>query len=145
MAEKKINGRTFKVDKMLATEALVLQARVVKIAGPALEKLGVIMQGQGSDKTPEQKAASDAAALTAIVQVFAQADPVQLVDLLRDIVAVAHIRRPSGNYDPCDIDGDFTENQGDIFPVVLFVLQEQFSSFFSGLLGSGNPGSKAKA
>lgn len=145
MAEKVINGRTFKVTPMLATQALVLQARVVKIAGPAFSKLGPIMQGYGEGKTEAEKETSNAAAIAAIVDVFTNGDPIAIAELIKDIVAVAQIRRPSGNYDHCDIDGDFQDDkQADIFPVVGFVLQEQFSSFFGGLRVSGFQSTRKK-
>lgn len=144
MAEKKIGQTTFRVDPLLATNALILQARVMKMVGPALSKFGAIMKGVGSDKTEEAKAQSDAAAISAFVDIFIHADPNDLANLLKDLCQTARILRPSGSYDPVDFDGDMTERQKDIVPLVVFVLREQFGDFFSGLPGLGNLGFQAK-
>lgn len=145
MAEKVINGRTYKVAPMLATQALILQARVAKIAGPAFTRLGEIMQGYGENKDDAAKEKSNAASIAALMDIFSKGDPVEIATLIKDVVGVAQVRRPSGNYDPCDLDGDFVgEQQGDIFPVLGFVLQEQFSSFFAGLRGNGTLSTRKK-
>jgi hypothetical protein len=145
MAEKKINGRTFKAEPMLATDALVLQARLFKALGPAVQHFGAIMRGHGEDKTEEQKAQSNAAAIGALASVFAQSQPQEIAGIIKDLVETCQIKRDSGNYDPCDFDGDFTGNQKDIMPVVLFALQEQFGDFFAGVPGIGNLGKALKA
>lgn len=137
MAEKRINGRTFRVEPMLATKAIVLQARILKLLGPAMSKLGDVMKGHGDDKTAEQKEASNAAAMAAISEIFNRIEPESVAELMRDVVEVAQIKRESGTYDQCDLDGDFTNHQGDIIPVVVFVLREQFGHFFTGMQGSG--------
>lgn len=138
MAEKIINGRTFKVQPLLATDALVLQARLFKALGPAMQHFGEVMKGHGEGKSEDEKNASNAAALSALASIFSQGEPQQIAQLIKDIVQVAQIRRPSGDYDHVDLDGDMTGNQKDLFPLILFVLREQFADFFSGLpvLGS---------
>lgn len=140
MAEKKINGRTFRTEPMLATPALVLQARIFKTLGPAVARIGEIMGGFGTDKTEEQKARSNAAAIGALTDIFVQAKPEEMAGLFKDIIEVAQIKRDSGVYENCDFDGDFTGKQKDIIPVVTFVLREQFGDFFSGLPGLGTLG-----
>lgn len=146
MAEKKINGRTFKVNRLLASEALVLQARVFKVFGPAISSFGEIMQGHGTDKTEEQKARSNSAAMAALAGVIRELDPREYAKLISDIVSVAMIERGNGDYGHCDLDGDFQDDQQeDILPVVLFVLREQFGSFFKGLPGAGSLGNLLKA
>lgn len=140
MAEKKINGRTFKTEPMLATQALVLQARLFKALGPAVSRIGDVMQGYGSDKTEEQKQRSNMAAVAALTEIFTQSNPEDIAQLVKDVVEVAQIKRDSGNYDHCDLDGDFTGRQKDLIPVVAFVLREQFGDFFGGLPGLGTPG-----
>lgn len=138
MAEKKINNRTFKAEPMLATDSIILQARLFKALGPAVGSFGEMMKGHGEGKTPEEKAKSDAAAIGALAAVFAQSKPEEIAGLVKDLVESCQIRRPSGDYDKCDLDGDFTQNKGDIMPVVWFALQEQFGDFFAGLPGIGN-------
>lgn len=138
MAEKKINGRTFKTEPMLAMDSLVLQARLLKAVGPAVAKLGDVLKGRGENATPEQKAASDAAAIGAFSALFANSEPRQLAELIKDIIEVAMIKGDSGEYRQADFDGDFTGQQKDIIPVVMWVLGEQFGDFFAGLPGIGN-------
>lgn len=140
MAEKKINGRTFKTEPMLATQALVLQARLFKALGPAVARIGDVMAGYGTDKTDEQKAKSNMAAVGALTEIFTQSNPEDMANLVKDVVEVAQIKRDSGVYENCDLDGDFTGKQKDLIPVVAFVLREQFGDFFGGLPGLGNPG-----
>lgn len=138
MAEKKINGRTFKTEPMLAMAALVLQARLFKAVGPAIARLGDVLKGRGEGATEEQKDASNAAAISAFAALFSNSDPEQLAKLVRDIIEVAMVKGDSGEYRQCDFDGDFTGQQKDIVPVVMWVLGEQFGDFFAGLPGIGN-------
>lgn len=137
MAEKKINGRTFKVEPMLATQATILQARLVKAIGPGLELLPAIFAGMGSNDDGE-KSRSDLAAISAITAVFKQMEPEEYGQLVKDLVEVAMIKRPSGVYEQVDYDGDFTGHLPDVIKVVGFVLREQFGDFFKDALASGN-------
>jgi len=137
MAEKKINGRTFRVDPMLATKALILQARLFRVAGPAIEKLPEILAGHGGNEDEQRN--SNAAAIGAFASIFAQSSPDDLADIVREVVEIARIRRPSGSYDPIDFDGDMTGHQADLIPLCVFVLQEQFGDFFSAVPGLGRP------
>lgn len=138
MAEKRIGSRTFKVDMVLATEAIRLQARIFKLAGGAVDRLPTIIAGAGKDATPEAKAASDAAALGAFADILARCDPDEMARLIGDIVALARVQLPSGTWASANLDTDFIDTKGEIIPVVMFVLKEVFSDFFSGALGSIN-------
>ena len=140
MAEKKINGRTFQVGEVLATDAIRLQARLLKIIGGGVDRLPVIMAGMGErgKVDPEAKAKSDAAAVAALTDIFAKCDPDEITQLMSDIVGFATIKRPSGSWEQADMDGDFTQHKGDLLPLVGFVLREVLGDFFSGALASGN-------
>jgi hypothetical protein len=135
VAEKKINGRTFRVDPMLATKALVLQARLFRVAGPAIERLPEILVGLGGNE--EEQRTSNGAAIGAFASIFAQSSPDDLADIVKEVAEIARIRRPSGAYDALDFDGDMTGHQADLIPLVIFVLQEQFGDFFSAVPGLG--------
>ncbi len=126
----------------VAGTTAILGITVLKVIGPGVGRFKEVLAGVNA-KTDEERAVSGSAAISAIADIFAQADPVQVAALVKDVVEVAQIRRDSGNYDQCDLDGDFTHNQGDLYPVVFLVLKEQFGSFFTGLLGSGNLKPKA--
>lgn len=133
MSERKIGGKTFKVEPLLATEAIKLQARLLKVVGPALDKLPAVLGG----RVKGDGVASNAAAIAAFTDIFARADPDEIMELVRDVCEVAMVKRPSGAYDPVSFDGDFTGNLGEIIPVAVFVLQEQFGDFFGAALANG--------
>jgi len=127
--------RTFKQEPMLATQAIVLQARLLRMAGPAVSRIGEIMQGFGQDKTEEQKQRSNIAAISAFSEIFSQTEPEELASMIKELCEVALIKRGNGEYGQVDFDGDMTGNGGDIMPLVIWVIREQFADFFSGLLG----------
>lgn len=137
MAEKKINGRTFKTGPLLATEAIKLQARLLKVLAPALDKLPAIFKGAGKSDADPEAAASNAAAIAAFGEIFNRSNPDEIATLVKDVTELALIKRPSGAYESVDFDGEFSDRLGDIIPVVVWVLREQFGDFFSGALGSG--------
>jgi hypothetical protein len=145
MAEKKINGVEYRVDPLLATRALVLQARLMRAAGPLASKLPSILASRREGATAEEKAAADSEALVAITAIFEAISPEEFATLVKDIVEIAKIKRPSGSYDPVDLDGDFAGRLGDIILVAVFVLSEQFGDFFSGALANGRRALTAKA
>jgi len=136
MAEKKINGRTFKVVPLPAGEALELYAETLRIAGHGAGRLPALLLG--ADGTSEASALKDLALLLAMSDVLNGAGSVPIRDLVKRLV---------------DLDLDFTGQLGDIIPVVKFVLQEQFSDFFtasgaSGILGmlkGGSPSTRSAA
>lgn len=144
MAEKKINGRIFRVGQTLATETLILKARLLKVLGPAGERLGDVFAGLGTNASEDAKAKANAAAIGALASIFAESDPRAVAMLVKDVVEIAQIRRPSGDYGPVDLDGDFTEHKGDILPVAVWVLREEFGPFFSGLQENGGLAGLAK-
>lgn len=137
MAETEIGGRTYRVGVVLATDAIVLQARLLQIVGGGLDRLPVILGSRVEGATPEMRAMGDAAAVAALGDIFAKCEPRTVAKLIQDIVGYATIHRPSGAWEKVDLDGEFTENKGDIFPLCLWVLREILGDFFSGLLASG--------
>lgn len=141
MAEKKIKGNTYRVNNVLATDAIKLQVRVMKLIGGAVDRLPAILRGIGAKASPEAKATSDAAAVAALADIVAHLDPDDTVNLLRDILSFAQIHRPSGSWETVDLDGDFADgHQSALFPVVGFVLKEVVGDFFSEILANGNLG-----
>jgi hypothetical protein len=138
MAERKINGREFQVGQVLATEAVMLQARLMQVVGAGVERLPVILKGAGEHASPEDKEASRAAAVAAFTDIFVNGDPKKMTELVSDIVRIATVKRKSGVFEQVDIDLDFTSDKGSLFPVAVFVLQEVLGDFFTGLRGVGN-------
>lgn len=140
MAEKKIGGREFRVGHVLATDAIKLQVRLLKIVGGGVDRLPVILAGMGKkgEVDPEAKAASDAAAIAALGDIFAKSNADEVARLLSDILAMSQLKDPSGTWSNVDIDQCFTDSyRKDLFSVALFVLQEVLGDFFGGALASG--------
>ncbi|MDO9417036.1 phage tail assembly chaperone [Pararhizobium sp.] len=145
MADKKINGRTFKFAPMLALEALVLQARLLRVVGKGISRLPEIFGGRTEGASVKDKAKADAAAIAALSDIFTQSEPAELANLIKDIVEKTSMLRPSGDYESVDLNADFSDSLGDIIPVVVWVLKEQFGSFFSGALANGGRALKGQA
>jgi hypothetical protein len=144
MAERKIGGRTYKVEPLLATEALALQGRLMKAIGPAFDRLPEVI-AQVRDKGIDADG-GNVLMIKVIGDIFSSLSTDEYVSLVRDIVEVAKVQRPSGAFDPVDIDGDMSGPElANIIPLLAFVLREQFSDFFSGLLGNGSRGAKKAA
>ena len=142
MAERKINGRDYQVGAVLATDAVLLQARLMKVIGAGVERLPDILKGAGSNASDADKEKSRAAAVAAFTDIFANGDPQEMVNLVRDVVQIATVKRGnSTNYEQVDMDLDFSSKSGDpgsLYPVAVFVLQEVLGDFFTGLRVSGN-------
>lgn len=135
MAEKKIGDRVFVVGHVLATDAIRLQARLLKIIGGGVDRLPEILAGAGS-ASPEAKEKSNAAAVAALTDILAKCDPEEVTKLITDIVSMAQIRRASGAVETVDLDGDLSQTKKDIIPLVGFVLKEVLGDFFAGSLAS---------
>lgn len=135
MAEKIIGGETYKVEMVLATKAIELQGRLFKVAGPIGKKLPALISGAAKGGEEAEKANS--ALIEAVSEVFSSIEISDYVNLVKDIVELAKIRRQSGHFDQVDFDGDFSNKLGNILPVVIFILKEVLGDFFSGLTGNG--------
>jgi len=144
-SERKINGRTFRVEPLLATKAMVVQARLFRMAGPAIERVPEIMRGIGKDKSEHERNLANSHAIQAFVEIFSQTNPEELAEMIKELAEMAEVKRPSGSYERVDFDGDFTGHGQDIIPVVVWVAQEQFGDFFSGLLAAGSQGRSGSA
>lgn len=137
MAERKINGREFQVGEVLATDAVLLQARLMQVIGASVERLPTILGGASESASEESKELARSAAVAAFTDIFVASDPKVITALVSDIVELATVKRPSGVFEKVDMDGDFTTHKSSLFPVVVFVLQEVLGDFFTGLQVSG--------
>jgi hypothetical protein len=136
MAERKIKGRVFKVVPMLAGEAIELYSDIIRIVGQGTGRLPAIVLGL-SQKDTDGNLLSDVAAVMALTDILSGSSSAEISGLVKRIVEIATISRPSGNYEPVDLDGDFTGHLADIPEVVAFILKEQFGDFFTGSGGNG--------
>lgn len=146
MAEKRFGDRTFMVEKVLAKKGLVLQARLFRVIGPAVEKLpSIIAAHVAPNATEESKNAANIKALQAVADIFEKTEPDALADLVDDLISTALIQETSKSWTRADLDRDFSdENSGDLFPALVWILQEQFSDFFSGALATGRQKTAAR-
>lgn len=133
MAETKIGGVEYRVAPLLAMDAVRLQVRILKTAGPLIDSLPGIFEALGRG----DKAAANAAATSALAKAMAGADEDEVAKLVSDICAVAEARRPSGSYERVDIDVEFAGRLKDMYALVVFVLSAQFSELFPGALENG--------
>lgn len=136
MGERKFGDKTFKVEPLLATNAVRLQARLFKVAGPAIDKLPEVLAGAGKADA-DAKARSDAAAIAAFSEIFNRSDPDEIAELVKDVAETAMIKQASGSYTQVDFDQVFTGNSAIMFPVLVWILKEHFGDFFSGVLANG--------
>lgn len=138
MAEKKIDDTVYKVEPILATQAVRLLTRLTKAGGAAVERLPVIFAGANAEDGSPEAEKSNAAAIAAFSDLFMKNDTEDLVKLIADLIGVAKIQRASGQWDHVDFDGDMSERMHHIVPLGVFVIQEQFASFFGGALALGS-------
>jgi hypothetical protein len=137
MAEKTINGRTFKHEPMLAEESMELQAELFRLAGPAMAHLGGMLAGVGA-QGEDDIARSNIAAVAAFNDIFQTTPPREYAQLVKKVCEMARIKRPSGNYEKLHFNGDMTDNKKDIIPLVVWVIQEEYGDFFGGFEAVGN-------
>lgn len=141
MAEKKINGKTFRHSKRLVLRALELKYRLAAFIGADAADLPTMLAGAGprrDGETPEAHAAREAASNGAVVKMLAGMlrgnSPAQFLDLVREFIETddaVQIKRPSGDWDTVDIDSDLDE--ADFLELMAFVLREEFAAFFDAL------------
>lgn len=146
MAERKIGDRTFKTEPLLAKESMRLLARLVRVSGAAWEDFKDTLEKEAAALLAGQKRSGDDISAQAkmigaigqlVVDIVRENDTEEVVSLIEEIVSKAMIKRPSGAYDPIEIDADFQGRLSEIYQVAAFVLQEEYSDFFgaSGLTG----------
>lgn len=120
MAEKKINGRTIRYDRLPADEGLKMLLRVLKVLGPAKGLIEAI--------AAEDEATRDALGMTAIVGFIEKMDEKAVYDLIIDMVG------------QCRIDGDLAVpgimDLQELLAVAMFALQSEFGGFFADGAGS---------
>lgn len=135
MAEKKINGTTYRTAPLPAPVALPLYLDVVAIAGPLAGRLPAMIDALADGE--DGAAVADALVLDAASSVISTAGSARITDIVRRTLDAVEIERPSG-FDKVDFEGDFTgTDAGNLFPVVKWALREQFYGFFPASAGSG--------
>ena len=135
MADKKIGGNYYRVQPILATEALRLQVRLLNIAGPAVKALPAVLAAR---KDATNVAGAEQAGLEAIAAVFTTADPDRVQQFITDVCEKAEISEDGKSYDALIFDHHMSDDQKSIIPLTLFVLKELLGDFFTEALAAGN-------
>lgn len=126
MAEKKIGTRTFRAEKMPATEATRNLVRLTKIVGPGMAAL--------TQALTQDEAKRDGAALEAIAAVLMNSDADTLTAFVVEMAEKAQVKENGGSYESVIYDMHF-DDLLEAFQVAAFVLQVNYASFFGGKLG----------
>lgn len=120
MAEKKINGRTVRYDRLPADQGLKMLLRVLKVLGPAKGIIEAIAS--------EDEAKSDMLAMSAIASFTSDMDSDAVFGLIMDMVR------------DCRVDGEpavpGVMDLKELLAVAMFALQTEFGHFFEEGAGS---------
>jgi len=136
MAEVKIGDRVFRTTELPAPQAFELYFKVVGFLGPAAAEIPILLY-TANHETEESKIFTDAALFEAFGKIVMKNGPEKVRALIEEIISLADIYRPSGEYSQADMSADFAGNFTEIVKLCLFVLREQFRPFTSGPEGSG--------
>lgn len=123
MPEQKIGSRTFRAEKMPATEATRNLVRLTKIIGPAMPAFAGAVAGE-----------IGTTALTAASAALMKADADDLTSFLVEIAEKAEVKENAA-YERVIYDVHF-DDLLEAFQVVAFVLQVNYRDFFGGKLGT---------
>lgn len=175
MGEKKINGRTFSVQPMLAKEALVKFAVLTKVIGPALPELASAMsfategrkppaaqlskpvepdpatgkgEGTGADpsaRSTQAEEASNRAVFDALQKIIGGINPEAFATLVEELIEKAEVKEDGGDYRQVIMDQDFTGDLPGLIELLAFVLKVQYGNFWAGLVAAGRTSLKKRA
>ena len=129
MSEMSLDGLTYKVKPVLATNAMKIQVRLMKMVGNAADEL---MELQNEKDGVEVKLGA------ALIKCFGNADPNEFVSLANAILENVQVMQPSGEYRSVDINADFTGKMSVLYKVIFFAIKDMFGDFFGGSLGGTN-------
>lgn len=119
--EKEIDGSTYSVTQMTARRALRMQARLLKLLGPAASALFVAA-------TKDLKSADDSIP-KAIAYLGENLDEKTFDSLVMELMA--GVRKDNHELTPATIDMEFAGDLNTLFLVLKFVLEVNFGDFFS--------------
>lgn len=140
MADKKIGGRYFRVGHVLATEGIKLQVRLLKLVGPAMESLPMLFAAKQAGVPIEEDTKTRQVASAALGKMFTEADPDEVANFVSDVCEMAMVSdNGKSEYEQVIFDQHFVGPEvKDVYPLVVFVLQETLGDFFTGDLGLGD-------
>lgn len=133
MADKKFGQRTFRCNKLPASESVGLAFRLGSLAAPLLESFSsggfsfTSLAAKGDDAKGQK-------ALVAIAKFLSSVDPKEGQALLIELAEKAQLQQPGGNFEPVIFDSAFAnEHIGDSIQVAAWVVQVNLADFFKGV------------
>ena len=122
-----INDTHYAYTQLPATKSLKLKFRLAKIIGGALTE---IMPAMGKDKTSEKQLAAFG---NVMKKVFTDNDPDQVADLIVSIFVPA-FRGIGDEAERVNMDKHFTNNMGEMYEVLFWILKCEFGNFIEGFI-----------
>lgn len=119
MAEKKINGRTVRYDRMPADQGLDMLLRVVQVLGAADDVAAVLFSGEVD---------TDAATIAAIAKFCRTMDRREIYGILIEMAGHCRIDGEAVVVGVLDLD--------ELIQVAIFALRSEFGGFFTGGAGA---------
>lgn len=122
MAELKIGNRTYRCDKMPATEGVRMAFRLSKAFAPIIKDLGDVHSLSNI---------SERDALKALSEFLMNIDADDGTDLVVKLAESAEILSPQGAPEPVVFDAHFSGNVVDAVKVAVWVARVNFGDFFT--------------
>lgn len=134
--ELELNGSTYLVTEMTARRALRMQARLLKLLGPAASAIFLAIS--------KDVDTADNAIPSAITHLVIQLDEKTFDGLIMDLMQ--GVRKDGMELTPAIIDIEFSGDLNSLFLILKFILEVNFSSFFreGGILTTLLPVQTAK-
>ena len=127
--EKEINGANYTVTQLPARRAIKLKAKLIKMFGPVLAQLFLVVK-----KVDKEEYEQKSNIVSAVEILASNLDPVDFETLIVELFA--GVRKNGKELLPNVIDTEFAGDLATLYLVALFVLEVNFASFFE-LLGIG--------
>lgn len=135
MADETFNGRKYQTHQLPARDAIALYLDIMRVAGSGVSKIPALLAAVMSPDDRRNELA-DLAALQAVAEILRQTPTATIQDLMHRLLQSAEIMGESGNFRKVTID-EFSGDLESLFPVLRWLMREQFGDFFTGSAGSG--------
>ena len=132
MAEKKISGKTYRVEKLPATAATSLMFRLGRIVGPSFGQLSTLSGADFIGDADEENLERREQVLTIIGNLFGRLDPTEAQGILIELCECAKVQSKGGNYEDVIFNATFDGDVMGAFLVAAYVVQVNFGDFFGG-------------
>lgn len=125
-----INGTDYRIDRPLATKAIALHERIVRLLGPGAAGLAEAFVARGDDSK------SDAAAADGFAAMIRTSEPGDMAALLKELVGMGEVKNTNGDWVRIDMDAVFTDRPADLYPVAFAFGRKVVAPFIDAGLAS---------